>query len=67
MVPKVMPRNRCERSLTQSKNLDTPLEWMSAKLFPRISSQVSFRLSHISIVMAPRCALAFSRATWSDA
>ena len=66
MVPKVTPRKRCERSFTQSKNSDTPRAVMSAKLLPRISSQVWFRHSHISIVIAPRSARAFSRAIWSE-
>jgi len=66
IVPKVTPRKRCERSFTQSKNGDTPPAPMSAKVLLRMASQVSFRLSHISIVIAPRCARAFSRAVSSE-
>ncbi len=66
MVPKVTPRKRCERSFTQSKNSEMPRAVMSAKVLARICSQVSLRLSHISMVTAPRCARAFSRAVCSD-
>jgi hypothetical protein len=66
IVPKVMPRKRCERSFTQSKNGDTPPTLMSVNVLLRIASQVSLRLSHISIVTAPRWARAFSRAVCSE-
>jgi len=66
MVPNVIPRKRCERSFTQSKNSETLRAVMSANVLARIWSQVSLRLSHISIVTAPRCARAFSRAVWRE-
>ncbi|MNT23173.1 hypothetical protein D3C72_1585850 [compost metagenome] len=62
MVPKVTPRDRCERYLTHSKN------WLgsvsSRLLFRRfcMSSQVAFWISHTSVVRVPRTARAFSRA-----
>ena len=66
MVPKVTPRNNCERVFTHSKNSDMPLLWILLKVIPRISSQVAFKHSHISELTAPRWARPFSRAIFKQ-
>ncbi len=61
-VPTVTPRNRWERSFTQSKKSVTPAESRRASFTRCSSSQVVLSTSHISEVMLPRTARAFSRA-----
>ena len=51
-----------ERILTHSKNSPTPAFMICSKLFSRASSQVALSVSHISVVIVPRTAWAFSRA-----
>ncbi|MNC86024.1 hypothetical protein D3C83_16510 [compost metagenome] len=64
MVPKVTPRNWCERIFTQSKNSLIPcVNRLSLERF-LISSQSPLMSSYISEVMAPRTVRAFSRADW---
>ncbi len=60
IVAKVMPRNRCERSLTQSKNAAS-VGSAPARRRATSCSQVSLMFSHISEVIEPRTARAFSR------
>ncbi len=61
-VPWAMPRDRCERSLTHSKKAATPSSAMPSPWMRCISSHVALIASHISEVMEPRMARAFSRA-----
>ena len=65
-VPTVTPRNRWERSFTQSKKWLTPSVSRRDSLKFCSSSQVELSTSHISEVMAPRTARAFSRAAFAQ-